>query len=144
MVKRVNQLENGKILRSVGLKVTSPRIKILKLLESSVKTHLTAEDIFKELLKMDDDISLATIYRALSQFEEAGLVIKHNFDGINAVYELNTEDHHDHMVCLKTGDIIEFYNEDIEKKQQEIAEKHGYEVINHSLILYVRPKTKNK
>ena len=75
-------MENGKILRSVGLKVTSPRIKILKLLESSTKTHLTAEDIFKELLKMDDDISLATIYRALSQFDEAGLVIKHNFDGI--------------------------------------------------------------
>jgi Fur family ferric uptake transcriptional regulator len=137
-------LENGKILRSFGLKVTSPRIKILKLLETSKKAHLTAEDIFKELLKTGNDISLATIYRALSQFEEAGLVIKHNFDGINAVYELNSEEHHDHMICLKTGDIIEFYDEDIEKKQQEIAENHGYEVINHSLILYVRPKSKNK
>lgn len=133
-------MEKGKILRSVGLKVTTPRIKILKLLESSTKTHLTAEDIFKALLNMGDDISFATIYRALSQFEEAGLIIKHNFDGVNAVYELNTEDHHDHMVCLKTGDIIEFHDEDIEKKQQEIAQKHGYEVINHSLILYVRPK----
>lgn len=127
-------------LRKVGLKVTHPRTRILEVLEGSEGHHLTAEDIYRELRAGDDDIGLATVYRVLTQFEAAGLVIKHNFEGGQAVYELDRGSHHDHMVCIETGRIIEFYDERIEAIQNEIAAKHGFEIEDHALVLYVRPR----
>lgn len=129
-------------LRKVGLKVTHPRVRILGILEDSDGRHLTAEDIYRELLAHEDDIGLATVYRVLTQFEAAGLVLKHNFEGGQAVYELDRGKHHDHMVDLETGRVIEFTSEDIERLQREIADKHGYVIEEHSLVLYVRPKRK--
>ncbi|HET7563125.1 MAG TPA: ferric iron uptake transcriptional regulator [Rhodanobacteraceae bacterium] len=128
-------------LRNAGLKVTHPRIRVLEILENS-HDHLTAENIYKMLLQESEDIGLATVYRVLTQFEAAGLVIKHNFEGGQAVYELDRGQHHDHMIDVTTGKVIEFVNEDIEKLQREIAAKHGYEIADHSLVLYVRPKKK--
>ncbi len=129
-------------LRKVGLKVTHPRVRILGILEDSDGKHMTAEDIYRELLAHEDDIGLATVYRVLTQFETAGLVLKHNFEGGQAVYELDRGAHHDHMVDLDTGKVIEFTSEDIERLQREIADKHGYVIEEHSLVLYVRPKRK--
>jgi Fur family ferric uptake transcriptional regulator len=128
-------------LRNVGLKVTHPRIRVLEILENSHE-HLTAENIYKLLLEESEDIGLATVYRVLTQFEAAGLAIKHNFEGGQAVYELDRGQHHDHMIDVTTGKVIEFVNEEIEKLQREIAAKHGYEIADHSLVLYVRPKKK--
>jgi Fur family ferric uptake transcriptional regulator len=127
-------------LRRVGLKVTHPRTRILEVLEGAGGRHLTAEDIYRELRAGDDDIGLATVYRVLTQFEAAGLVIKHHFEGGQAVYELDRGSHHDHMVCIETGRIIEFYDERIEAIQNEIAAKHGFEIEDHALVLYVRPR----
>ncbi len=127
-------------LRKVGLKVTHPRIRILELLETSGSKHMTAEDIYRQLLEHEDDIGLATVYRVLTQFEAAGLVVKHNFEGGQAVYELDHGRHHDHMVDIETGKVIEFVNEDIERLQREIADKHGYVLEEHNLVLYVRQK----
>ena len=128
-------------LRRVGLKVTHPRMRILELLEEKQpQHHLTAEDIYRRLLEHGDEIGLATVYRVLTQFEAAGLVIKHNFEGGQAVYELDRGGHHDHMVDVDTGKIIEFESSEIEKLQREIAAKHGYELEEHSLVLYVRKK----
>ena len=127
-------------LRNAGLKVTLPRLKILEILEVAKARHLSAEDIYKDLLAAGEDIGLATVYRVLTQFETAGLVTRHNFEGGHSVFEIDDGDHHDHMVCVDTGDVIEFSNDDIERLQNEIAEKHGYELIDHSLVLYVRPK----
>ncbi|WP_313919562.1 ferric iron uptake transcriptional regulator [Tahibacter sp.] len=129
-------------LRKVGLKVTHPRVRILGILEDSDGKHLTAEDIYRELLAHEDDIGLATVYRVLTQFETAGLVLKHNFEGGQAVYELDRGAHHDHMVDLDTGKVIEFTSEEIERLQHEIADRHGYVIEEHSLVLYVRPKRK--
>lgn len=129
-------------LRKVGLKVTHPRVRILGILEESGGKHLTAEDIYRELLAHEDDIGLATVYRVLTQFETAGLVLKHNFEGGQAVYELDRGHHHDHMVDLDSGKVIEFTSEEIERLQREIADKHGYVIEEHSLVLYVRPKRK--
>jgi Fur family transcriptional regulator, ferric uptake regulator len=129
-------------LRKVGLKVTHPRVRILGILEDSDGKHLTAEDIYRELLAHEDDIGLATVYRVLTQFEAAGLVLKHNFEGGQAVYELDRGAHHDHMVDLESGKVIEFTSEEIERLQREIADKHGYVIEEHSLVLYVRPKRK--
>lgn len=129
-------------LRKVGLKVTHPRVRILGILEDADGKHLTAEDIYRELLAHEDDIGLATVYRVLTQFEAAGLVLKHNFEGGQAVYELDRGTHHDHMVDLESGKVIEFTSEEIERLQREIAEKHGYVIEEHSLVLYVRPKRK--
>ncbi|WP_257385572.1 ferric iron uptake transcriptional regulator [Tahibacter caeni] len=129
-------------LRKVGLKVTHPRVRILGILEESDGKHLTAEDIYRELLAHEDDIGLATVYRVLTQFEAAGLVLKHNFEGGQAVYELDRGKHHDHMVDLETGKVIEFTSEEIERLQKEIADRHGYVIEEHSLVLYVRPKRK--
>lgn len=128
-------------LRNAGLKVTHPRIRVLEILENS-HDHLTAENIYKLLLEESEDIGLATVYRVLTQFEAAGLVIKHNFEGGQAVYEMDRGQHHDHMIDVTTGKVIEFVNEEIEKLQREIAAKHGYEIADHSLVLYVRPKKK--
>ena len=128
-------------LRKVGLKVTHPRMRILELLEQkSAQHHLSAEDIYRQLLEHGDEIGLATVYRVLTQFEAAGLVLKHKFEGGQAVYELDRGGHHDHMVDVDTGKIIEFESSEIEKLQREIAAKHGYELEEHSLVLYVRKK----
>src|SRR5574338_909442 len=127
-------------LRKAGLKVTQPRIRILELLESSGDRHLTAEDIYRRLLTGGEDIGLATVYRVLTQFEAAGLVLKHNFEGGHAVYELDRGEHHDHMVDIDTGKVIEFQNDEIEELQRRIAAEHGCEIVDHSLVLYVRKK----
>jgi len=127
-------------LRKLGLKVTLPRVKILQVLESSDERHLSAEDVYKQLLDSGDDVGLATVYRVLTQFESAGLVVRHNFDGGHSVFELDRGEHHDHMVCVDSGKVIEFHNEQIELLQQQIAEAHGYELTDHSLVLYVKPK----
>jgi len=129
-------------LRKAGLKVTHPRMRILEILEASDGKHMTAEDIYRRLLDHDDEIGLATVYRVLTQFEAAGLIAKHNFEGGQAVYEINRGKHHDHMVDVDTGKVIEFVSEDIERLQREVAEKHGYVIEDHSLVLYVRQKKK--
>ena len=127
-------------LRKAGLKVTHPRMRILQILETHDGKHLTAEDIYRQLLTHEDDIGLATVYRVLTQFETAGLVLKHNFEGGQAVYELDRGKHHDHMVDLDTGRVIEFTSEEIERLQHEVAAKYGYVIEEHSLVLYVRAK----
>ena len=130
----------SKDLKNVGLKATLPRIRILEILEDSDLKHMSAEDVYKSLLAADEDVGLATVYRVLTQFEAAGLVIRHNFDSSHSVFELNRGGHHDHMVCLKTGKVIEFESEEIEALQEKIAKKHGYQLEDHHLVLYVRPK----
>ena len=128
-------------LRKAGLKVTHPRVRILQLLEqNSPHHHLNAEEIYRALLEQGDEIGLATVYRVLTQFEAAGLVLKHNFEGGQAVYEINRGSHHDHMVDMDTGKIIEFESAEIEALQHRIAEQHGYVLEEHSLVLYVRKK----
>lgn len=127
-------------LRKVGLKVTAPRMKILHILESSADRHMSAEDVYRALLDAGEDIGLATVYRVLTQFESAGLVNRLNFDSGHSVFELADGDHHDHMVCMDTGRILEFQSEDIERLQKLIAEKHGFDLVDHSLVLYVRRK----
>lgn len=134
-------MEQRHELRKAGLKVTIPRLKILEILERSDMRHLSAEDMYKELLDAGEDIGLATVYRVLTQFESAGLVTRHNFEGGHSVFELDDGEHHDHMVCVDTGDVIEFTNNEIERLQHEIAEAHGYEILDHNLVLYVRPKS---
>ncbi len=124
-------------LRNAGLKVTHPRMRVLQLLETTDQ-HLTAEDIYRNLLDAGDEIGLATVYRVLTQFESAGLVLKHNFEGGQAVYELDRGDHHDHMVDLDTGKVIEFHSDAIEELQKQIAAEHGYVIEDHALVLYVR------
>ena len=127
-------------IRKAGLKVTLPRLKILQILESSTQRHLSAEEVYKELLASGDDVGLATVYRVLTQFEAAGLVERHNFDGGYAVFELDRGEHHDHMVCVQTGKVVEFHNDAIEHLQRQIADKAGYTLTGHSLVLYVKPK----
>jgi Fur family ferric uptake transcriptional regulator len=129
-------------LRKAGLKITLPRLKILEILEDKKELHLSAEDIYKQLLGTGEDIGLATVYRVLTQFEAAGLISRHNFEGGHSVFEINEGGHHDHMVCVETGDVIEFVNEEIERLQREIARKHNYELIDHNLVLYVKPLAK--
>ena len=127
-------------LKKAGLKATLPRIRILEALESSDHNrHLSAEEIYKQLINSGEDVGLATIYRVLTQFESAGIVIRHNFEEGHAVYEITPDDHHDYMVCLETGNVIEFHDEIIEKRQDEIAAEKGYQIIDHSMVLYVKP-----
>ena len=130
-------------LRKAGLKVTLPRLKILQILESSENgtQHLSAEDVYLALRAAGEEVGLATVYRVLTQFESAGLVDRHNFEAGHSVFELSKGEHHDHMVCMASGDVIEFTDLFIEKRQHEIAAEHGYELIDHSLVLYVRKKT---
>ncbi|SHE22323.1 ferric iron uptake transcriptional regulator [methanotrophic endosymbiont of Bathymodiolus puteoserpentis (Logatchev)] len=124
-------------LRDVGLKVTLPRVKILEIMEREThKRHLTAEQVYKILLSENEEIGLATIYRVLTQFEAAGLVNRHHFEGGNSVFELNKGKHHDHVVCVKCGKVDEFTDEVIEERQDQIAKKLGYELTDHSLYLY--------
>jgi Fur family ferric uptake transcriptional regulator len=127
-------------LRDAGLKVTSPRLKVLEVLESSDQRHLSAEAIYRLLLDSGEELGLATVYRVLTQFERAGLVTRNNFEGGTHVFELTDGTHHDHMVCLETGAVIEFCDERIEQIQRDIAGTHGYEIEDHSMVLYVRPK----
>ena len=129
-------------LRKAGLKVTLPRLKILQLLESAGQRHMSAEDVYKALMEADEDVGLATVYRVLTQFESAGLVVRHNFDGGHAVFELAEGGHHDHMVCVDTGEVIEFMDAEIERRQKEIVKQHGFELVEHNLVLYVRKKVK--
>ncbi len=129
-------------IKEAGLKVTQPRVQILKIFETSSQKHFSAEEIFQLLREEDSKVGLATIYRVLTQFETAGLVIRHNFEGGQAVFELDRGDHHDHIVDMKSGKIIEFHDEIIEQRQIEIAKEHGYELIDHSLILYAEPVKK--
>jgi len=126
-------------LRKVGLKVTLPRVKIFGILGSATQHHMSAEDVYKKLLEQGDDVGLATVYRVLTQFESAGLVLRHNFEGGHAVFEMASEDHHDHIVCTETGKVIEFFDQVIEDRQRIIAAEHGYEIVDHSLTLYVKP-----
>ena len=123
-------------LRKAGLKVTLPRMKILEILENSAKPHLSAEDIYRVLLESEEEIGLATIYRVLTQFEGAGLVIRHHFEGGQAVFELERGKHHDHLICIKCGKIVEFVNASIEEQQHKIAEREGFKITDHSLIIY--------
>ncbi|MGY3231137.1 Fur family ferric uptake transcriptional regulator [Luteibacter sp. HA06] len=134
--------QETKELRKAGLKVTHPRMRILQIFEETEQPHLTAEDIYKRLLAHQEDIGLATVYRVLTQFEAAGIVEKHNFEGGQAVYELDRGKHHDHMIDVDSGKVIEFISEEIERLQHEIADRHGYVIEDHSLVLYVRPKKK--
>ena len=120
------------------MKVTLPRLKVLEVLENSEPHHMSAEDVYKHLLESDDSVGLATVYRVLTQFEAAGIVARHNFDDGHSVYELATEEHHDHMVDVDTGKVVEFVNDRIEALQREIAEEHGYRLIDHELVLFVR------
>ncbi len=123
-------------LKKAGLKITLPRMKILELLDKSGKRHLKAEDVYKMLLDAGEEIALATVYRVLTQFESAGLVTRHHFEGGHAVFEINDGEHHDHLVDIKTGKVVEFYDEQIEKRQKEIAEKYGFNITEHTMILY--------
>lgn len=123
-------------LKNAGLKVTLPRMKILDLLANNGERHLKAEDIYKMLLDAGEDIALATVYRVLTQFETAGLVTRHHFEGGHAIFELNDGEHHDHLVDIKTGRVVEFYDEVIEKRQKEIAKEHGFKITEHTMILY--------
>lgn len=128
----------GSDIKRAGLKVTLPRLKVLEVLENSEPHHMSAEDVYKHLLESDDSVGLATVYRVLTQFEAAGIVARHNFDDGHSVYELATEEHHDHMVDVDTGKVVEFVNDRIEALQREIAEEHGYRLIDHELVLFVR------
>ena len=125
-------------LKKAGLKATLPRLRILELLEED-KAHLSAEDIYRKLIDAGEEVGLATVYRVLTQFEQAGICIRHNFEEGHAVYEITPDDHHDHMVCLETGKVIEFHDELIEKRQESIANEMGYEIVDHSMVLYVKP-----
>jgi Fur family transcriptional regulator, ferric uptake regulator len=123
-------------LRNVGLKVTVPRMKILKILEDANQHHMSAEDVFKRLMEQGEDVGLATVYRVLIQFETAGLIKRHNFESGHSVYEINQGEHHDHLVCQKCGAVAEFYDETIEKQQSSVAEKLGFEITDHNHTIY--------
>jgi Fur family ferric uptake transcriptional regulator len=131
-------MEQRQELRKAGLKITLPRLKILEILADSRTRHLSAEDIYKDLLDSGEEIGLATVYRVLTKFEAAGLVTRHNFEGGHSVFELDDGEHHDHMVCVETGEVVEFFSEEIEKLQHEVAAKYGFELLDHSLVLYVK------
>lgn len=133
-------MQQRKELRQAGLKVTLPRLKILEILEDSNLRHMSAEDIYKHLLQEGEDIGLATVYRVLTQFEAAGLVTRHNFEGGHSIFELDDGEHHDHMVVVESGEVIEFMSAEIEEIQHAIAEKHGFELLDHSLVLYVKAR----
>ena len=123
-------------LKNAGLKITLPRLKILELLESSTVHHLSAEDVYKILLTNGEEIGLATVYRVLTQFEAAGLVVRHHFEGGHSVFELSSDSHHDHIVCVKCGHVEEFHDEEIESRQRSVAEKLGFELTDHNLNMY--------
>ena len=127
-------------LKKAGLKVTLPRLRILELLEDGKEPdHFSAEEIYRQLIAAGEEVGLATVYRVLTQFEQAGICVRHNFKEGHAVYELTPTEHHDHMVCLETGNVIEFNDDLIEDRQKILAQDHGYEIVDHSMVLYVKP-----
>lgn len=130
----------GQEIKNAGLKVTLPRLQVLEFLESNPGKHFTADEIFTQIRSTDIDIGLATVYRVLNQFETANLIIKHQFENGHAVYELETGEHHDHMVDVATGEVIEFYNVELEELQTKLADEAGYELIDHNMVLYVKKK----
>ena len=132
-------MSEDKNLRKAGLKVTLPRVRILEIFESSAEKHLSAEDIYNKIRESGDEVGLATVYRVLTQFESAGILMKQNFEDNYSVYELVSDDHHDHMVCIDSGEVIEFKNDIIEDEQEKIARELGYEIVDHKLVLYVKP-----
>ena len=136
-------MAEDKNLREAGLKVTLPRIRILEIFEESDDKHLSADEVYKKLVEAGDEVGLATVYRVLTQFESAGILLKQNFENGHSVYELTPNDHHDHMVCLKTGKVIEFTNEIIEEQQEKLAAESGYKIVDHKLVLYVEPISNN-
>ena len=127
---------SNKDLKQAGLKVTMPRLKILEILENAERHHLSAEDIYQALIQAGEDVGLATVYRVLTQFEAADLVKRHNFEEGHSVFELNQGEHHDHLVCVKCGRVDEFMDEVIEKRQRAVAERSGYQMTDHNLIIY--------
>ncbi len=129
-------MHDEKDLKNAGLKATLPRLKILELFEKSNDRHLSAEDVYKVLLNAGDDVGLATVYRVLTQFEDAGLLIRHHFESGKAVFELNEGGHHDHIVCVKCGRVEEFFDEEIENRQELAAESLGFKMQEHSLMIY--------
>ncbi|HYQ40032.1 MAG TPA: ferric iron uptake transcriptional regulator [Pseudomonas sp.] len=133
-------VENNE-LRKAGLKVTLPRVKILQMLDSADQRHMSAEDVYKALIDAGEDVGLATVYRVLTQFEAAGLVERHNFDGGHAVFELSDGAHHDHMINVDSGEVVEFIDAEIERRQREIAAQHGYDLVDHKMVLYVSKRS---
>ena len=129
-------MHDQKDLKNAGLKATLPRLKILELFERSKERHLSAEDVYKILINTGEDVGLATVYRVLTQFEEAGLLSRHHFESGKAVFEINEGTHHDHIVCVKCGRVEEFYDEEIENRQQQAAESRGFTMQEHSLMIY--------
>jgi len=134
----VETLVDDNELKRAGLKVTVPRLKILEILEQADPRHMSAEDVYRKLMEADESIGLATVYRVLTQFESAGLVERHNFDDGHAVYEIASDEHHDHMVDVDTGKVVEFYDERLEELQRDIVEQHGFELVDHNMVLFVR------
>ncbi|MDP1658522.1 MAG: ferric iron uptake transcriptional regulator [Methylotenera sp.] len=129
-------MQDQQDLKNAGLKATLPRLKVLSLFENSKDRHLSAEDIYKVMINAGEDVGLATVYRVLTQFEQAGLLIRHHFESGKAVFELNTGGHHDHIVCIKCGRVEEFYDAEIEKRQESAAAKLGFKMQDHSLTIY--------
>ncbi|WP_375753144.1 ferric iron uptake transcriptional regulator FcrX [Vibrio sp. HN007] len=128
--------DNNKALKDAGLKVTLPRLKILEVLQQPDCQHISAEELYKKLIDLGEEIGLATVYRVLNQFDDAGIVTRHHFEGGKSVFELSTQHHHDHLVCLDCGTVIEFSDDVIENRQKEIAKSYGIDLTNHSLYLY--------
>ena len=131
-------MTNAEELKSSGLKATLPRIKILEVFQNATRRHMTAEDVYKSLLADGSDIGLATVYRVLMQFEQAGLLTRSNFESGKSVFELNEGQHHDHLVCVDCGHVEEFFDAEIERRQRTIAAERGFELLEHSLALYAR------
>lgn len=129
-------MDKASHLKDIGLKATGPRLKILDLFEHSETRHLSAEDVYRKLLAENIDIGLATIYRVLTQFEQAGILVRHHFETGKAVYELNEGGHHDHMVCVSCGKVVEFFDPEIEALQERMAKKHGFHIVDHALYMY--------
>lgn len=129
-------MHDSKDLKNAGLKATLPRLKILELFENSEQRHMSAEDIYKIMITTGEDVGLATVYRVLTQFEQAGLLVRHHFESGKAVFELNQGNHHDHIVCVQCGHVEEFCNEEIEKLQHKVAEDRGFKIHDHSLYIY--------
>ena len=127
---------NAALLKNKGLKITTPRLAVLEIFQKSKDRHLSAEDVYKEAMSKDGDLGLATVYRVLTQLSEVGLLAATNFETGKTTFELNEGGHHDHLVCLSCGSVVEFHDEEVESRQEKIAKKHGFKLINHSMSLY--------